>query len=160
MKHIQNNQKSIDKSQEKILRTKSLETFAKCLWFPKRKSYPRRVLHLIWEEKSMIVVFQWLRSPEYLWHFSRETYIFSSLRGCIWSLYGKHFLKKKAALKKYVNFVVGVIRMSKIEKEMWDILADFLHDLRVWPLPWSRHSSSRPFLHRYLFAYFTLICMT
>jgi hypothetical protein len=44
MKHIKNNQKSIpayrlEKSQEKNLWTKSLETFAKCLWFPKRKQY-------------------------------------------------------------------------------------------------------------------------
>ncbi len=31
------------KSEEKNLRTKSLETFAKCLWFPKRKPY-----HGVW----------------------------------------------------------------------------------------------------------------
>jgi hypothetical protein len=38
MKHIQNNQKSIPAYGFKNLknpRTKSLETFAKCLWFPK-----------------------------------------------------------------------------------------------------------------------------
>jgi hypothetical protein len=50
MIYIQSNQKSKGKStpaygflksQEKNLRTKSLDTFAKCLLFPKRKPYPR-----------------------------------------------------------------------------------------------------------------------
>jgi hypothetical protein len=39
-----NNQKSMEKSKistQKNPRTKRLETFVKCLWFPKRKSYPR-----------------------------------------------------------------------------------------------------------------------
>jgi hypothetical protein len=57
MKHIQNIQKSIGKFipaygffkfQEKNPRNKSLETFAKCLGFPKRKPYPRE-----WIKKSI-----------------------------------------------------------------------------------------------------------